>query len=330
MLRLSKGRRKVPLEDLAPSPMNRFGAALSGKHVLSLGERILRVEGFATYRYIAGWCHEWGPDDACAVARDANEKASADPVLPRYPERPLYGVFKCSHLVAFLQLLKAGNTKFPGSTQVMAVPAGPEWEELHDVLAHGIEMEVFPRAALREQKEAFNALMASDNFSSAFALAEDEFSLLHRVAECVRTVVPLPGQTVWDGVRRNLAPLLGNRWSEDDLGRLYSFCVSQDPAKLSYLEHLARFMIDAKEFRVASRFFEQVNRLPVQLQAVRLAACVAQVSSNPETEVQDRFRPARRAPHVSGCPDSLSERGSDGHGQTPRAAPLFPSQVSST
>ena len=161
VLKLSKGRRKVPLEDLAPSPMNRFGAALSGKQVLSLGQRILRVEGFATYRYIAGWCHEWDADDACAVARDANEKASADPVLPRYPERPLHGVFQCSHLVAVLQLLKAGNTKFPGSTQVMAVPAGPEWEELHDVLAHGVDMEVFSRAALRDHKEASHALMAS-------------------------------------------------------------------------------------------------------------------------------------------------------------------------
>eukprot|EP00969_Alexandrium_andersonii_P041996 1842739-Alexandrium_andersonii.AAC.1 len=42
VLRLGTGCRRIPLEDLAPAAFNRHGAALSGKHVLALGERILK------------------------------------------------------------------------------------------------------------------------------------------------------------------------------------------------------------------------------------------------------------------------------------------------
>eukprot|EP00969_Alexandrium_andersonii_P337478 14916054-Alexandrium_andersonii.AAC.1 len=44
VLRLSRGRRRAPLENLGPSPFNRHGAPLSGRHVWSLSERILKRE----------------------------------------------------------------------------------------------------------------------------------------------------------------------------------------------------------------------------------------------------------------------------------------------
>eukprot|EP00969_Alexandrium_andersonii_P207710 9175911-Alexandrium_andersonii.AAC.1 len=44
VLRLSRGKRRVPLENLGPSPFNRHGEPLSGRHIWSLAERILRRE----------------------------------------------------------------------------------------------------------------------------------------------------------------------------------------------------------------------------------------------------------------------------------------------
>eukprot|EP00969_Alexandrium_andersonii_P286538 12666773-Alexandrium_andersonii.AAC.1 len=49
-----------------------------------------------------------------AVSRGANAKAAADPVPPRYPEAPLYGVLKCTRSVALLQLLKKGRSPVSG------------------------------------------------------------------------------------------------------------------------------------------------------------------------------------------------------------------------
>eukprot|EP00969_Alexandrium_andersonii_P225355 9953359-Alexandrium_andersonii.AAC.1 len=88
-----------------------------------------RTEGFASYRYGAGWCHAPDPDDPMAISRDANAKAAADPVLPRYPDAPLFGVFKCTHLVALLQLLKKGEARYPGTAEIACVPEGDDWEE---------------------------------------------------------------------------------------------------------------------------------------------------------------------------------------------------------
>eukprot|EP00969_Alexandrium_andersonii_P323820 14307919-Alexandrium_andersonii.AAC.1 len=63
----------------------------------------------ASYRYGAGWRRAPNPEDPLAVSRGANAKAEAGPVLPRYPAKPLYGVFKRTRLVALLQLLKKGE-----------------------------------------------------------------------------------------------------------------------------------------------------------------------------------------------------------------------------
>eukprot|EP00969_Alexandrium_andersonii_P344231 15215534-Alexandrium_andersonii.AAC.1 len=59
VLRLSAGRRRIPLEELAPAKFNRHGTALSGRHIQEL----------------AMWCHTPDPDDPLSVANDANPKA---------------------------------------------------------------------------------------------------------------------------------------------------------------------------------------------------------------------------------------------------------------
>ena len=299
--RLMKGSRRIRLVDLAPAKFNRHNSPLSGKHVLSLAQRILREEGFATYRYNCGWCHEPDPKDPLAVSRSANEKAAADPILPRYPAKPLHGVFKCNHLVAFLQLLQAGALRLPGSSEVVAVPEGEAWEELHDVLEHGIQMEIWTFADVHEREEDFKALMMSDNFNAAFSLAEDEFQLISRIASAVADATQQSARASgeaaevvpWAVVCEKVLPRLGNRWRKSDVERLFKYAQTTEPAKMDFLAKLANFMMDSLEFRIIPAFFFRVSMMPVKQQALRLAVMVAQISSDPDSECRETRARAR-------------------------------------
>ena len=73
VLKMSKGVVRVPLQDLGPALFNRLGEDTSGQHCLTLGKRILTLEGFATFRYVAGFCHEPDPADPLAVSRHGNK-----------------------------------------------------------------------------------------------------------------------------------------------------------------------------------------------------------------------------------------------------------------
>eukprot|EP00969_Alexandrium_andersonii_P244390 10798673-Alexandrium_andersonii.AAC.1 len=58
-------------------------------------------------------------------------------------------------------------------------------------------MEVFHHRDVVAHEKEFAALMASDNFASAFALAEDEFGLASRLQSCRRGVRTIAGQSQW-------------------------------------------------------------------------------------------------------------------------------------
>ena len=49
-LAMSKGKMRVPLEDLGPALFNRHGLPTCGRHCNELGKRIVEVEGVATFR----------------------------------------------------------------------------------------------------------------------------------------------------------------------------------------------------------------------------------------------------------------------------------------
>eukprot|EP00969_Alexandrium_andersonii_P074862 3301962-Alexandrium_andersonii.AAC.1 len=122
-------------------------------------------------------------------------------------------------------------------------------------------MEVFAFRDVNAHLAEFEALMASDNFASAFALAEDEFGLASRLAACARNIKPAPGTSVWDATRARVAPLLGNRWSEPDLVRLYNYTASTEETRVEFAALFARFMFDAKEMRVSPAFFQRLSTL---------------------------------------------------------------------
>eukprot|EP00969_Alexandrium_andersonii_P070681 3120140-Alexandrium_andersonii.AAC.1 len=92
--------------------------------------------------------------------------AMVDLLRPRSPVKPILGVFRKNHLTAFLQLLKSGTATWPDATERLQVPSGNRLGQLHDVLEHGIEMEVWPCSAVRQREEAFLVLMARGKFDA--------------------------------------------------------------------------------------------------------------------------------------------------------------------
>ena len=103
VLALSKGRMRVPLEDLGPALFNRHGLPTCGRHCNELGKRIVEVEVFASFRYDFGYCHEPDLANPLAVSEHGNKMADRDPLLPRLGAKPLKGVFAKTHLVTWLQ-----------------------------------------------------------------------------------------------------------------------------------------------------------------------------------------------------------------------------------
>ena len=151
------------------------------------------------------------------------------------------GVFRNNHLVALRQLLKQGHGRFPGTNEPILPPEGSQWAELHDALLHGVETDVWSHQDVSDNAEAFKALMATDNFDAAWALAEDEFGILGRLSGVGRSIQPRAGETLWRAVYNSVRPFLGNRWSEKDLLCIYGFVATADPEKVRFLRAFSRF-----------------------------------------------------------------------------------------
>ena len=295
VLKFSKGVMRVPLEHLGPALFNRRGAATCGQHCLKLAERILNMEGFATFRYVAGFCHEPNPDEPLSVARHGNAMQAADAVLPRLPMQALKGVFAKTHLVTFLQMYKAGllpNIKLKASSfsdkgNSVAVPRS--LEELHDVLEHGIFMQVFPWSVVRDHKEAVIALMASDNFDHGHGLTDSEIRCIQAVREAIAASsqgsLPVPpGLTQWDVVLRHVMQMSGQRWREQDIGFFWDFAKSTLEGQFEVIQDVWTFAGCESVLRVEAAWFGAVAKVNPKFQWTRASIVVAHCLSDKETE----------------------------------------------
>jgi len=291
ILALSKGRVRVPLEDLGPALFNRQGLPTDGRHCHELGERIVRVEGFATFRYEAGFCHEPDPSQPMAVAEHGNAMAVRDPLLPWLPAKPLKGVFAKTHLVTFLQLLKGG--RLPELSNLAAARAksassqgeqASSQDELQDVLDHGVFMQVFPWSAVRDHREDIIALMAADNFDHGHGLAESELRCVRGVRRAILALPVPPGMSqfaaVCDYVRRSS----GQRWLDKDMEAFFAFAQTTLDEHLDLLLEVWTFAGCESVLRVDSAFFHALSRLPAKMQWVRNALAVCQFMSDREKE----------------------------------------------
>ena len=134
----SLGLQRVPLGEMGVSLLNR---AISGRHVHRLGRRIISFEAFVLWRYKHGWAHEPNPDDPLEVARHTNAVARATALLTEVPMVALKGSFAKTHLLSFLQCLKAGNVFWDDTKELMVPPAAAETLCAH--IEHGMFYEIF-------------------------------------------------------------------------------------------------------------------------------------------------------------------------------------------
>ena len=282
VLALSKGRMRVPLEDLGPALFNRQGLPTCGRHCNELGKRIVQVEGFATFRYDFGYCHEPDPANQLAVSEHGNKMADRDPLLPRLGAKPLKGVFAKTHLVTWLQLLKVGRQ--PELLEQLAkqrsANGAASQDELQDTLENGIFMHVFPWSAVRDHKDDIVALMASDNFDHGHGLADSELRCVKSVRTALLTLEVPPAASQWDVVRDHVQRLAGQRWHARDLTAFWEFAKTTMDTQLALMMEIWVFAECESVLKVESNFFGYIAKLPAKMQWTRTALCVAQFLSD--------------------------------------------------
>ena len=286
VLALSKGRMRVPLEDLGPALFNRQGLPTCGRHCNELGKRIVQVEGFATFRYDFGYCHEPDPANQLAVSEHGNKMADRDPLLPRLGAKPLKGVFAKTHLVTWLQLLKVGRQPelWEQLAKQRSANGAASQDELQDTLENGIFMHVFPWSAVRDHKDDIVALMASDNFDHGHGLADSELRCVKSVRTALLTLeVPPAGSATgcqWDVVRDHVQRLAGQRWHARDLTAFWEFAKTTMDTQLDLMMEIWVFAECESVLKVESNFFGYIAKLPAKMQWTRTALCVAQFLSD--------------------------------------------------
>ncbi len=304
---------RVPLEDLGPALFNRHGAATCGKHCHELAKRILTMEGFATFRYVAGFCHEPDPMNPLSVSNHGNSMAEMDELLPRLPMKPLKGVFAKTHLVTFLQLLKGGRlsdlqrsvpelaaamkqgvTSQGGSAPTAATSQGAGVDtpasvsDLMDVLENGICMHVFPWWVIRDHAAEVTALMAADNFDHGHGLADSEMRCIQSVRAALTAIsqgrLSLQGRSEWDVVSRQVLQLSGQRWQPQDIGHFWDFVKSTLPLHLDLLHEVWTTAGCESELSIEAAWFGNLAKSPSRLPWTRTGLAVAHFLSDKEKE----------------------------------------------
>ena len=279
----SKGIVRVPLEEMGPALFNRQGAPTSGRHCLNLAKRILTIEGFATYRYTAGYCHEADPKDPEAVARHANQMADRDALLPRLGGKNLKGVFAKTHLVTLLQLYKNGHLPELGAW-VKKNRSPEERQELDDVMTYGLFMHVFPWEATPNNKADMQALMASDNFDHGHGLTDSELRCIHAVRSAIQHLKVPQAASQFAVVTKHVQRLSGQRWNEKDMDCFWDFAQTTTDQTLLLLLEVWLYGECEDVLQVDSAFFGAVAKVSALLQWNRTALCVKHFLSDPETE----------------------------------------------
>ena len=282
VLSLSKGRMRVPLDDLGPALFNRHGLPTCGRHCHELGKRIVEVEGFATFRYEFGYCHEPDPANPFAVSQHGNKMADRDPLLPRLGAKPLKGVFAKTHLVTWLQLMKLGRQPelLEKLGRQRSANGAASQDDLQDTLENGIFMHVFPWAAVEENKDDIVALMASNNFDNGYGLADSELRCVNSVRNALLTLEVPPAASQWDVVREHVQRLAGQRWHERDLTAFWEFAKTTMDTHLALMMEIWVFAECESVLKVESNFFAYIAKLPAKMQWTRAALCVAQFLSD--------------------------------------------------
>ena len=250
---------------------------------MNLAKRILTVEGFATYRYVAGFCHEPDPSNPQAVSRHGNSMADRDALLPRLGAKALKGVFAKTHLVTLLLLYKGGRLSALAQF-VSEQRSAEEREELEDVLNYGIFMHVFPWEAVRDHPDDMKALMASDNFDHGHGLTDSELRCISGMREGILRLEVPPASSQYSTVMAHVQRTAGQRWHQKDLEAFWNFAQTTLDTHLELLLEVWVFGECEDMLQVDSAFFTALAKVSAKDQWTRCALAVKQFLSDRDSE----------------------------------------------
>ena len=284
-LATSQGRQRVTLDTLGPACFNRQGNITDSRHCIALLSRILMEEGFATFRYDAGYCHEACPSDPLMITRHSARMNAMDHALPRPPQEPLKGVFAKTHLVTALQMYRDGQMpELERYVQARSQEQPDELAEFVHVLRFGIYMHVFPWDAVRKHPESFRALMAADNFNHGVGLKESEMRCVYAMSEARGQLdtgaEPREGASIRKEILAHVRKWSGHRWQDTELELFFDFTISTLPPQLDFLNDVWIYAQFESVLVVSSEFFGGLSNLPVTLQWVRTALAVTHFMSD--------------------------------------------------
>lgn len=224
MLLLSKGKTRVSIWDLATAKWNRNGTPTSGRHAQLRITSIMKKEGFAEYKYNAGWCIAPNPKNVYETWEHHEEMRVHDRLLVKLERKPLDGVFKCTHLVAGLQMW-AQEERFYGAPydqEKMSLADGNE--EAVRTVREGIYMERFNFDDFEKNKDAFVSLMNSDNVDHATGLAYDEVQLIAAMYE--QMALYSMGTSTYEEIVQTLQSQSGGKYGDADIKKVWTFVAS--------------------------------------------------------------------------------------------------------
>ena len=278
---LSKGLRRIQVEELAPALFNRFGDSLKGTRVLEIIKLVLVKPGFAEYIYDHAWVTTPDLNGGYQIADNANRMAAFDPFLPRHARVPLYGTFRKSHLAAALLIIKRGAHTWPNTGQLITAEQGNDC--LRETLQQGMWCKVWSHedAYAEANLEFFKLLMASDNWAADEQMADDELAVLNRIFECTATVhASEVGAGVDQAIINKVQKICSTAWSLNELYGLLDYAKTSTLAALELLRNFQRLTTDPTQFNVPVRHFRDVVEFfGVEYQRIRISfACAMYVA----------------------------------------------------
>jgi hypothetical protein len=272
----SLGMARIPLEDVGCAPFNRNGEGISGKHAHSLIRRIVKEQGLVQYRYRRGLALSIDPTDSLAVARFTNSYvAKQSDLLSPVAMKPLHGSFAKTHLWHGLWTLKMGGKVFDVTGEPMEVPADHDDDELMETLAHGLFYEVVRYQAYVDHPDAVEALMSSDNFDAAQALADTEITLLLKYHQVGHTVCAPNGMSHFDAVRAVVDKHMGSSWTDSERAAIYNFSKVIGGEQLDSIKTCHQQYIDPKLIRVDPSSLQHLSKLQPSLLWAKAAIVIA-------------------------------------------------------
>jgi hypothetical protein len=144
-----------------------------------------------------------------------------------------------------------------------------------DHVEQGIFAMVLRKEAFVQDPEGVLAIMVASNLEQAVAMPEHEIALMVRL----RGLVKEPGgalQTHWETVHAAVLPMMGNRWSDDDVKAMYNFCMVAGDQAMDAITNLHFQWINPSIMAVKPTYFAAVAQLPHELLWVRACLIMAQ------------------------------------------------------